>query len=154
MEKQRYYIAYGSNMNLRQMSKRCPTASVIATGYVKGYELLFKGSMNMAVATIEPNKQSKVPVVLWSIKPLDEARLDIYEGYPRFYRKEENIPVSLSTGEVVQAMAYIMNIGTVNLPSRMYYKTIEEGYFDNDLDIEYLKKAVEKCKKSIKNRSV
>ena len=43
MEK-RYYIAYGSNLNVRQMRMRCPSARIIGTSVLKDYELLFKGS--------------------------------------------------------------------------------------------------------------
>jgi hypothetical protein len=41
----RYYIAYGSNLNIRQMRMRCPHARVIGTAVIKDYELLFKGSL-------------------------------------------------------------------------------------------------------------
>lgn len=51
-EEERLYIAYGSNLNLSQMEKRCPGATVVGTGEVKGYELLFRG-----VATIEPREK-------------------------------------------------------------------------------------------------
>ena len=38
----RYYIAYGSNLNVKQMKFRCPTARIIGTSVIKDYELLFK----------------------------------------------------------------------------------------------------------------
>lgn len=38
------YIAYGSNLNLPQMAKRCPTAEVVGASRLKNYELLFRGS--------------------------------------------------------------------------------------------------------------
>lgn len=60
MEK-RYYIAYGSNLNLRQMKMRCPTAKVMGTAVIKNYELLFKGSLTGAYLTIEP-KEVRFPL--------------------------------------------------------------------------------------------
>ena len=42
MEK-RYYIAYGSNLNIPQMRMRCPGARIIGTSVIEGYRLLFKG---------------------------------------------------------------------------------------------------------------
>ena len=42
--KTRYYIAYGSNLNIPQMRMRCPQAKIIGTSEIKDYELLFKGS--------------------------------------------------------------------------------------------------------------
>ena len=36
MEK-RYYIAYGSNLNVRQMLMRCPSARIIGTSEIHNY---------------------------------------------------------------------------------------------------------------------
>lgn len=83
MEK-RYYIAYGSNLNLRQMKMRCPTAKVMGTAVIKDYELLFKGSLTGAYLTIEPKEGSEVPVAVWTVTEADEEALDRYEGCPVF----------------------------------------------------------------------
>ena len=40
----RYYLAYGSNLNVRQMKYRCPTAKIAGTAVIRDYELLYKGS--------------------------------------------------------------------------------------------------------------
>ncbi len=145
------YIAYGSNMNLPQMGYRCTTAKVKGTGYISGWELTFRGNTGSAVATIEPLKKGKVPVLIWDIETEDEIALDRYEGYPSFYRKE-NIEVEYD-GEIISAMAYIMNEGRpFNAPHNRYYETIKEGYESAGLDTEYLKKA---CNKAIrKSRKV
>ncbi len=140
----KYYIAYGSNLNLEQMKDRCPTACPISTGWVQDYELLFRGYPNRAVATIEPSIGSKVPVLVWGIQQGDEQRLDRYEGFPSLYRKE-SLQVQLNTQETLTAMLYLINGGHINSPSLPYYKTIEQGYLENNLDISYLKQAVQKC---------
>ena len=44
MKEKRYYIAYGSNLNVGQMRMRCPHATILGTANLKGWELLFKGS--------------------------------------------------------------------------------------------------------------
>ncbi len=111
----RYYIAYGSNMNVEQMRHRCPRAVVVGTSTVKDYELLFRGGKHGAVATIEPREGESVPVVIWSITPTDERSLDIYEGYPRLYEKE-NFVVELN-GEEITAMAYIYKNEEINFKS-------------------------------------
>lgn len=36
------YVAYGSNLNLKQMAYRCPTATLVGTGVIENYELQFK----------------------------------------------------------------------------------------------------------------
>ena len=45
------YVAYGSNLNLEQMARRCPKAKVVGIGNLKDYQLTFR-----RVATIEPEK--------------------------------------------------------------------------------------------------
>ena len=63
MEK-RYYIAYGSNLNVRQMRMRCPTARIIGTSVLNDYELLFKGSKTGSYLTVEKKPGSMVPVAV------------------------------------------------------------------------------------------
>lgn len=123
----RYYLAYGSNMNLEQMALRCPTAKVVGSAVLEGYELLFRGGNGGAVATIEPNQNENVPVLVWTIEPGDEASLDRYEGWPRLYRKEM-VDITVG-GKNLNAMVYIMNEGRpIGTPSEYYYKVIEQGY--------------------------
>ena len=63
------YIAYGSNMNIEQMARRCPTAKVVASTWLEGYRLRFMGGSYSAVATIEPSEDDLVPVLVWEIQP-------------------------------------------------------------------------------------
>jgi len=64
MEK-RYYIAYGSNLNIGQMRMRCPQARIIGTSEIPDYQLLFKGSRTGSYLTIEKKEGSTVPVAVW-----------------------------------------------------------------------------------------
>ena len=98
----RYYIAYGSNLNIYQMRFRCPTARIIGTAVIPNYELLFKGSKTGSYLTIEPKKGSSVPVAVWETTGQDEAALDRYEGYPTFYYKKElTLPIKdIKTGKI------------------------------------------------------
>ena len=85
----RYYIAYGSNLNVQQMRWRCPGARIIGTSELKNYRLLFKGSKTGSYLTIEPEVGCTVPVAVWEVTDQDELALDRYEGYPSFYYKTE-----------------------------------------------------------------
>ena len=143
MKSETLYIAYGSNLNLPQMAFRCPTAEVVGASEIKDYELLFRGSRNSAVATVEPLQGSSVPVLLWKLKSRDLQALDHYEGYPNFYRKEL-LPVELN-GKTASAMVYIMNDGhPFGAPSDYYLNTILEGYRTSGFDTDFLERAVEK----------
>lgn len=132
MEK-RYYIAYGSNLNVSQMTWRCPTARIIGTSEIKDYRLLYKGSKTGSYLTIEPEIGSTVPVVAWEVSPTDEQALDIYEGFPRFYYKKELIlPIKgIRTGKIRnrRVFVYIMHEERpFGIPTREYLKTCVNGY--------------------------
>ncbi|MDE6357551.1 MAG: gamma-glutamylcyclotransferase [Eubacteriales bacterium] len=144
LENKRLYIAYGSNLHLEQMKHRCPTAKVVGKGVIEDYELLFRQDVTSAVATVEPLKNSKVPVLIWEIQQSDEDSLDIYEGYPDVYRKE-NIKVNVN-GEEIEGMIYLMNEKEIGIPSDKYLKTIEEGYKTAGFDLNILMEAFLKCK--------
>lgn len=136
MGKKILYAAYGSNINLEQMAYRCPNSTVAGTTMLKGYELQFCHH-----ATIEPNEESEVPILLWELDAQDERFLDHYEGFPKYYRKE-SITLELN-GESVEAMVYIMNDNRpLESPTAQYYDIIEQGYRENGLDTSYLETAL------------
>ncbi len=132
------YIAYGSNLNVEQMEHRCPHAKVLCVGEIKDYKLLFKGSYSGNYLTIEPAKGYVVPVVVWEVTESCERSLDIYEGFPRFYRKE-TVPVVTPDGNTIDdAFAYIMNGHNIGLPTGQYMRTCISGYQSFGFDPEIL----------------
>ena len=142
MKTKRIYLAYGSNLHLGQMERRCPDAKPIGTTMLHDYQLLFRGGTRGAVATVEPKEGGRVPVLLWTISARDEQSLDRYEGFPFLYRKEM-VTVDLD-GKPTEAMVYIMNEGRpLGAPSTVYYNTILEGYRANGLDPCYLRWGLE-----------
>lgn len=145
MNKKRYYIAYGSNLNIRQMRYRCPGAKPIGISAIPDYELLYKGSKTGAYLTIEPRNGGLVPIAVWEVTADDEKRLDIYEGYPNFYyKKEVRLPVKLASGKIrkVTAFVYIMHEErSIAIPSMTYIRTCEEGYRNFGFDVKYLDRA-------------
>lgn len=136
MKNKQLYIAYGSNINLEQMTYRCPHSKVVGTSEIKDYELEFRG-----VATIVPNKGAIVPVLIWELDERDLPVLNRYEGWPRLYR-QETMFFELN-GREVEGMAYLMNYGKLSPPSQQYYNTILQGYRENGLDEKYLQTALE-----------
>ncbi len=139
---EKLYIAYGSNLNLAQMAARCPSASIYAKVILNNWELVYRGSKTNSHATIIRKQGSIIPVLVWKIHPIDEYRLDIYEGYPHYYFKK-NIMVDID-GRKKKAMVYIMDEQQLpGKPSISYIETIYQGYIDNNMDITILKKSLE-----------
>lgn len=134
------YLAYGSNMNLKQMAYRCPNSNVVCNGELKGWKLVF----NMHLDVIKTNnKKDVVPVVVWDIDEKDWNRLDMYEGYPNYYIKK-HVDVRLENGEYKKAIVYVMadNMKGIAPPMRSYFETCEQGYIDNRIDVKYLYEAL------------
>ena len=145
------YVAYGSNLNKEQMSHRCPTAEFVGTGVIDNYELQFKGSLHNAHATIAPKEGGSVPVGVWKIQKLDERRLDVYEGYPSYYFKQD-IPVQMQD-KTVTGMVYIMDRKMdFGQPTRGYYETVQEGYQNCGLDLRVLEQALQESVQQAQHR--
>ena len=149
----RYYLAYGSNLNIRQMRYRCPTAKPIGITAIPDYELLYKGSGTGAYLTIEPKKDGLVPIAVWEVTEADEKRLDAYEGCPTFYYKKElRLPVKLASGKTkkLTAFVYIMHEErSLGIPSLAYIRTCEEGYRNFGFDTKFLNAAYEISAKEV-----
>ena len=144
----RFYFAYGSNMNLNQMVLRCPEAERIESVQAEGYRLAFRAS---GVATILPEKGSRVEGVLWRISADNEQSLDVYEGYPRLYAKRE-IEVQLPSGQQISTMAYCMNNPYAKypaMPSKNYLAGILEGCRQNRIDTKEVRAAVMRTRQEI-----
>ena len=144
------YVAYGSNLNVQQMSYRCPGATVAFTGYLINWKLLYRGSHTGSYATVKRQKGSRVPVAVWNIDSKNEKALDLYEGYPRFYKKR-NVFVQLKNGTRKKAMIYLLpDSATAGRPSSRYVGTVLQGYKDMGIDTDYLYDSLDYNLKEVK----
>ena len=151
MSEGRLYFAYGSNMNLSQMARRCPAATALSSAVLQDFKLAFRGG---GVATILPCKGESVQGVMWRITPVCEASLDRYEGVgAQLYGKRE-ITVNDPTGKTHRAMVYIMNprYRAACPPSPWYLEGIREGYAAFGLSTEPLDRAVEQARRAARAR--
>ena len=134
MEKRKKYIAYGSNLNLEQMARRCPTAKVIGAGEIRDHELLFRGYRESAVATVEPKKGASVPVLIWEIGPEDERNLDLmhfdislYEMYVKGYLEGTD---GVLTPEEIESLPWGARLMTLECGMRFLTDYLEgDTYF-------------------------
>ena len=133
------YFAYGSNLNLFQMKRRCKDSIFLKKYELKGYRLNFRSKYR--AADIEKSKNSLVPGALFEISKSDEKKLDVYEDYPILYKK------LYFTYYNKTVMTYIMvNKTEFRYPTERYLNVVKRGYKDCKLDIKYLKIALQPVK--------
>ena len=133
------YFAYGSNLNLFQMQRRCKDSVFLKKYELKGYRLNFRSKYR--AADIEKSKNSLVPGALFEISKSDEKKLDVYEDYPILYKK------LYFTYYNKTVMTYIMvNKTEFRYPTERYLNVVKRGYKDCKLDMKYLKIALQPVK--------
>jgi len=138
----KYYLAYGSNLNIDQMSLRCPYSIPLGKSYLKDYRLVFKGlERSRSYLTIEESEGSIVPIGIYLITEEDEKQLDLYEGYPSSYEKT-HLPIEFNN-ETITGLIYIMQpYFSYNIPSNGYLNTCLKGYQDFSFKEDYLLEAL------------
>ena len=126
------YFAYGANLNLRGMKRRCLKSKPLMGATLPGYRLEFR-----TYATIVVDDTADVVGALYELTTACWRDLDAYEG-PEYKR----IPVTVETAEGPrEAMAYAMTDGKRAPPSIAYYGEIARGYTDWKLDALRLRRA-------------
>lgn len=130
------YFAYGSNLNIEQMTRRCPDAKPLGSARLRGWQLVFRG-----VADIQRARGKVVHGGLWSITPSDLRNLDRYEGFPYLYLR--HIVEVETSGRPIQAIVYRMTRSDeLGLPSPGYLRTCLDGFAAWGLPSWHLRRAL------------
>ena len=128
-----YYFAYGSNLNKKQMSERCPDSKLGSIATLPNYKLVFVGWSRQwrgGVASVKPFRGEKVLGVIYEVSDRDLRRLDGYEGYPTSYGRI-NVIVFDEDGDSVEAATYV-KAGQLEetAPSKEYLSVMQQGLKD------------------------
>ena len=117
------YFAFGSNLNRKQIKRRCKNSRFISRHILKNYQLVFRSKYG--AADIQRKKGSSVLGAIYDINKTDEKKLDVYEEFPTMYMKK----YFKILGKKV--MFYYMSSKTKQTkPSRRYLSSIIQGYKD------------------------
>lgn len=144
----KYYLAYGSNLNLKVMKMMCPKAKVVGKCLLNDCRLVFRGGENCSYLTVEPAEGYSVPVGIFKLGIFDESKLDFYESFPELYHKKE-MDITINNKKS-KAMIYLMNSGLSKYqPDNEYLNTCREGYVFFGFDQKYLDEALEYSKPKI-----
>ena len=84
-DSQHTYFAYGSNLCVTQMARRCPDAANPRPARLSDHDWLIN---ERGVATVEPFPATQVHGVVWDVSERDLANLDSAEGVPVRYRRD------------------------------------------------------------------
>ena len=117
------YFAFGSNLNRKQIKRRCKNSRFISRHILKNYQLVFRSKYG--AADIQRKKGSSVLGAIYDINRADEKKLDAYEEFPKVYVKK----YFKILGKKVM-FYYMSNKTKQTEPSRRYLSSIIQGYKD------------------------
>jgi hypothetical protein len=96
------YFAYGSNMNVDAMARRCPRSKALGAARLARHRLCV---MREGWLNVVPDPRAAVHGVLWDLAISDVPALDRYEGVPRgLYAKV--LRLVLTQGGAKRALVY------------------------------------------------
>jgi phage replication-related protein YjqB (UPF0714/DUF867 family) len=122
------YFAYGSNLCVRQMARRCPGAVDPRPATLADHDWLIN---ERGVATVEPFDGSQVHGVVWQLTDHDLATLDSAEGVPVRYRRDR-LTVHTDDGPY-PAWVYIDHRVEPGPPREGYLERIIDGALHHGL---------------------
>ena len=129
------YFAYGSNLNLFQMKRRCRDSIFLKKINLKNFKLTFRSKYR--AADIEQRKNFFVPGALFQISKSDEKKLDVYEDFPVLYKKY----YFYYYGKKVMTYTMVTK-SRFMFPTERYLNVVKRGYRDCNLDKKMLLKAL------------
>ena len=133
------YWAYGSNLNVRQMARRCPDARKVKSLPVYGAKMVFRG---VADVQITDNPADVALGGLWRITRRCEDALDRYEGVKSGLYTKEYFYIRDKSRHYHKVLYYKMASDGIFPPDEIYLNCIVQGYLDFGLDMTKLDAAV------------
>lgn len=132
------YFAYGSNLCVAQMARRCPDATNPRPATLTDHDWLIN---QRGVATVEPLRGIQVHGVLWEVSNRDLATLDSAEGVPVRYRRDR---LTVHTGDgPADAWVYIDHRVETGAPRPGYLERVIDGALHHGLPhrwVEFLRR--------------
>ena len=139
------YFAYSSNLNLRQMRRRCPDSQPIDKVILRGYRLVFpRRDMHWrgGVAGIEPAVGLHVEGALYRASGKDLEALDRHEGVCEGEYIRTSVVVEMLDHSNRTALTYLAVVEDESksffAPSDRYLDAIIQGARDHDLSYRWI----------------
>ncbi len=130
------YFAYGSNMHLEQMAKRCPGARLLHLVAKRGWRFVIN---DRGYVTAVDDSSAQTLGCLWELSEEHWEALDRYEGVSSgFYYRVNCQVVRLDSGDSLDAVAYRASSETPGTPTIEYADTVFDGARQIGLPEEYV----------------
>lgn len=142
------YFAYGSNLALRQMQRRCPAAQRVGIGMLTNHALAFtrfSQKRRCGVADVLPHPSQEVWGVLFEVNATDLRSLDASEGFHgtgqvnAYDRIEVTVLQDGDPAQPVRAELYVVQEKSPEVlhPNREYLTLLVDGATENGLPESY-----------------
>jgi gamma-glutamylcyclotransferase (GGCT)/AIG2-like uncharacterized protein YtfP len=140
------YFAYGSNLDRKQMERRCLDAKVNSIGYLHNHRLaftLYDEGWKGGVADVIPQRGDDVWGVIYEVTPDALSRLDRYEDYyedrPSIYIRWQ-LPIITPEGQRYLAWVYSVANKEADFipPAEQYLSIIKRAAIEYKFPERYL----------------
>lgn len=101
-----FYFAYGSNLDLSQMRRRCPESVPVGVAALAGHRLDFtrySSHWQGGVADVVVDASYEVWGLVYRLSEPDLSLLDRYESYPQGYDRVQ-VTVQMTTQSVMESV--------------------------------------------------
>ena len=134
------YFAYGSNLSISQMDKRCPDNIALDIGRLNGYRWIIS---NRGYANVIESEHDYVLGRIYKINNTDEASLDKDEGVKLLNSGYDRttLPIIVD-GVSCDCLVYVDPIKQEGPPKDEYVNRINLGLADSEFPTEYVEKYI------------
>jgi gamma-glutamylcyclotransferase (GGCT)/AIG2-like uncharacterized protein YtfP len=127
------YFAYGANMDVAAMAKRCPSSKPVGLARLPRHRWIISTD---GYANVVRDPRREVHGMLWELALSDVPVLDRFEDVPRLYRKV-NQPV-ISTAGIRRALVYVGRAGQAGRPRPGYLDDVVRAAESAGLPVAYV----------------
>ena len=137
------YFSYGSNMSVRRLQQRVPSATALGVARLSEHRLMFHKVSDVdgsakCDACHTGKGHHEVIGVLYEMHEQHKPALDRVEGVGYGY-EEKTVNVELTDGSVMQAFTYCATLTDANLkPFHWYKRHVVIGAREHGLPAEYI----------------
>jgi hypothetical protein len=115
------YFAYGANLDVAAMAKRCPRSRPLGLGRLARHRFAIQET---GFATVAPDERAQVHGLIFDLAVADVPALDRYEEVGRGLYRKALLPVLRQPAGATQALVYVGTATREGAPAPGYIENI------------------------------